>query len=167
MIISLLVKLSTVPNTYISLGQGKSSGFVQFVCNADVERVIEALGGHSIGGSKARLGLGRSVYLYYSWYHCLPDHDFSISRSCLGCPNPPSGCVHNPMVTSNSKSSPSGNCYPPSITTSVPEGPLTNDQVNHIIQRFQDTILNNGSRLGPNGGAPRLLCPSRRHPLPT
>jgi len=88
MIISPLVKLSTVPNTYISLGQGKSCGFVQFVRKAGVERVIEALGGHSIGGSKARLGLGRSAYLYYSRYHCLPDRDFSISRSCLGRPNP-------------------------------------------------------------------------------
>jgi len=46
MFISPLVKLSTVPNTYISLGQGKSCSFVQFICKANVERIIEALGSY-------------------------------------------------------------------------------------------------------------------------
>jgi len=167
MFISPLVKLSTVPNTYISLGQGKSCGFVQFLYKADVERVLEALGGHSIGGRKARLSLGRSTYRYYSRYHCLPDRDLSISRSCLGRPHPAPPAVSATQVASNANSGPSGNCDPSSVPTPAPEGPLTNDQVNHIIQRLQDTILNNGGRLGPNGGAPRRLCPSRHHPLPT
>jgi len=134
MFISPLVKLSTVPNTYISLGQGKSCGFVQFVRKADVERGIGALGGYSIGGSKAGLSLGRSAYLYYSRYHCLPDRDFPFLDRALVAPTPP---LWNPTVASNPKSGPSGNRDPSSIPTPAPEGRLTNDQVNHIIQRLQ------------------------------
>ena len=75
MFISPLVKLSFVPDTYVSLGPTKPCGFVQFVCKADAKRVIGALGGYSIGGSKARLSWGRSASHYYSRYLCLPDRD--------------------------------------------------------------------------------------------
>jgi hypothetical protein len=43
--------------------------------------------------------------------------------------------------------------------TPPPEGPVTNDQVNHIIERLQGIILNNGGGLRPNGGAARRLRP--------
>jgi hypothetical protein len=46
---------------------------------------------------------------------------------------------------------------PPNIATPPPEGPLINDQVNHIIERLQDIILNNDGSLSPNGGPPRQL----------
>jgi len=52
MFISPLVRLSIIPNTYISLGPIKLCGFVQFVRKADAQRVIEAPGGYSIKGSK-------------------------------------------------------------------------------------------------------------------
>jgi len=99
---------------------------------------------------------GRSAYLYYSRYLCLPDRDLDRASATptlplLLCPQPP--------VASNPYGGPSGNRYPPSIPTLAPEGPLTNDQVNYIIQRLKDIILNNRGGLGPNGGAPRQLQP--------
>jgi len=80
-------------------------------------------------------------------------------------PTLPSCCVRNPPVASNPHGGPSGNHYPPSIPTLAPEGPLTNDQVNYIIQRLQDIILNNRGGLGPNGGAPRQLPPILPPPI--
>jgi len=53
MFISPLVRLSIVPNTYVSLGPTKLCGFVQFVRKAGAPRVVEAPGGYSIRGSKA------------------------------------------------------------------------------------------------------------------
>jgi len=76
-------------------------------------------------------------------------------------PTLPPGCVRNPTVPSNPNGGLSWNRYPPSIPTPAPEGPLTNDQVNHIIQRLQDIVPNNGGGLGLNGAAPRQL-----HPIP-
>jgi len=45
------------------------------------------------------------------------------------------------------------------IATPAPEGPLTNDQANHTIERLQGIILNNGGGLSPNRGATRQLRP--------
>jgi len=67
-----------------------------------------------------------------------------------------------------------GSHYPPSIATPVPEGPLANDQVNHIIERLRCIILNNGGSPSPNKGAARQLRPippavgpACHHPTPT
>jgi len=86
-----------------------------------------------------------------------------LDRSSAPQPRP-SGCVCNPAVR----------CYPPIIATPVPEGPLTNDQVNHIIERLQCIIHNNGGGPSPNRGATRQLRPvtlavgpACHHPTPT
>jgi len=75
----------------------------------------------------------------------------------LLCPKPP--------VASNPYGGPPANRYTPSIPTLAPEGPLTNDQVNYIIQPLKDIILNNRGGLGPNGGAPRQLQPTLPPPI--
>ena len=83
---------------------------------------------------------------------------FVDRSSAAPTPAPPTLSA-TPQSPQNSNSGPSGNRYPPNIATPAPEGPLTNDQVNHIIERLQDIILNNGGGLSPNGGATRQLRP--------
>jgi len=68
-----------------------------------------------------------------------PDTSISLTATFLGCPY----------------ATPQSPQYPPSIATPVPEGPVTNNQVNHIIQPLQNIILNNGG-LSPNGAARQL-----------
>jgi len=82
----------------------------------------------------------------------------SIYRSFLRRPNPASPTVSaTPQLSPNPNSGPSGSRYLPSIATPVPEGPLTSDQVSHIIERLQGIILNNGGRLSLNRMAARQL----------
>jgi len=70
-----------------------------------------------------------------------------------------------PQLSQNPNSGPSGSRYPPSITTPVPEGPLTSDQVTHIIERLQGIILNKSARqLRP---IPPAVGPACHHPTPT
>jgi len=73
--------------------------------------------------------------------------------------------VHNPTVTSNPYGGLSGNCYLLSIPTLAPEGPLTNDQVNYIVQCLKDIILNNHGGLGLNEGAPHQIQPILPPPI--
>jgi hypothetical protein len=92
--------------------------------------------------------------------YVFPDRYLSIPRSFHSRPYArPSGCVCNPQSPQNPNRGSSGNHYPLSIATPVPEGPLTNEKVNHIIERLQHIILNNGGGLSPNGGAGRQLRP--------
>ena len=65
----------------------------------------------------------------------------SFSRTFLGRPN----------------ASPQSPQYPLSIAIPAPEGPVTNDQDNHIIQCLQN--INNSGDRSPNGGAARQLQP--------
>jgi len=88
----------------------------------------------------------------------------SIYRSFLRRPNPASPAVSpavsaTPQLSQDPNSGPPGSRYLPSIATPVPEGSLTSDQVNHIIECLQGIILNNGSGLSPNRGAARQLRP--------
>jgi len=82
-----------------------------------------------------------------------------VDRSSAAPTPVPPAVSATPQSPQNANSGPVGNRYPPSIATPAPEGPLTNDQVNHIIERLQDIILNNGGGLSPNGGAARQLRP--------
>jgi len=79
-----------------------------------------------------------------------------------------------PQLPQSPNRGPSGSRYPPSIATPALGGPLTNDQINHIIGRLQGTTLNDGGGLSPNRGAARPLRPippavgpGRHHPTPT
>jgi len=106
-----------------------------------------------------------------------PDTSVYLTATCpfldrsSAAPNPaPPAVSATPQSPPNPNSGPS----PPGTATPVPEGPLTNDQVNHIIERLQGDILNNGSGLTPNGGAARQLRPippaagpTHHHPTPT
>jgi hypothetical protein len=87
--ISSLVHLSIIPNTYVSLGQSPDWKIMRLRPICPYELALEALGGYSIEDSKARLSWGRSGYLYYSCYICLPDPCVSVYRSFLGRPKPP------------------------------------------------------------------------------
>ena len=99
----------------------------------------------------------------------------SISRFVLHRPNaaPPAVSV-TPQSPQNPNRGPSGSRCPPSIATPALGGPLTNDQINHIIGRLRGTTLNGGGGLSPNRGAARQLRPippavgpARDHPTPT
>jgi len=98
----------------------------------------------------------------------------SIYRSILRRPNLASPAVSaTPQLSQSPNSGPSGSRYLPSIATPVPEGPLTSDQVSHIIERLQGIILNNGGGLSLNRAARRLrpippaVGPACHHPTPT
>jgi len=110
-----------------------------------------------------------------------PDTSVYLTAACRfldrssAAPTPPLRlCLQPRSSPQNPNSGPSGSRHPQSIATPVPEGLLANDQVNHIIERLQGIILNNGGGLSPNRGAARQLrrIPpavgrARHHPTPT
>ena len=97
-------------------------------------------------------------YSSYLYIYSIATSPYVDRSSAAPTPAPPALSA-TPQSPQHSNSGPTGNRYPPSIATPAPEGPLTNDQVNHIIERLQDIILNNGGGLSPNGGATRQLRP--------
>jgi len=63
-----------------------------------------------------------------------------LDRSSAAPTSPLRLCLQPRSSPQNPNSGPSGSRYLPSIATPVPEGPLTSDQVNHIIERLQGII---------------------------